>query len=824
MDIQNETAPRMVPGGGEVVDSVRNIYDTTTIPRLAALFNPAEHAHGVSKPTGEKDARGKVKAEYKTVKKPISETAWQKHLDNEYCLVPIPIRDDSTAGFGAIDVDVYPLDLIKLTARVEEAHLPLVVCRSKSRGAHLFLFLKEPHDAEAVQTKLASWAEALGYPGVEVFPKQTKLVGDDTGNGIAAPYKNDGRSVSLEYALSPDDGHALYLDEFLDLAEERRVDPADLAGIVPKKHYPPEGEEAVPARTNGGTLPLPADVPGDLAGAPPCLQHWATTKVPLGTQNDVLFDFGVYAKKAFPDNWTEKLEDWNQRFLDPQGDPAKLRGLIRQLSKEGKDYLYKAKCQGPQCNPTQCRIQEYGRGRLPRTDVGNGQRLVVQHGADLLYCYPWKSWLVWDGARFRPDDHGEIVRRAKDTAASIYQEAAAVAKTDPKEGERLGSFAASSQSKKLLDAMVWAAQSEVPAAVDDLDADANLLNLKSGTLELDTCTHREHRREDKLTKLAPITLDGNATCPTWDKFLDDIFAGDRDLIQFMQRSAGYSLTGSVAEEVFWILYGKGRNGKTTFVRTMQWILGDYAKSIRVESLLATDRNRAGAPNEDVAGLKGIRLAVASEPDSQFRLNEALIKGLTGGDRLEARKLRQQLFEFDPTHKLWLSTNHEPEIRGLDEGIWRRVILVPFNVTIAKSKEDRHLKEKLAEELPGILNWCVDGLREYNKQGLNPPPQVLKATADYRKKQDKLAAFLEAECEVGDDKLATVADMTRTYQRFQGADAFKSQTFNKMMMDRGFVQTTAKIGKKPTKVWKGVRLVNPAEAYDERNPPPHTEVR
>lgn len=323
--------------------------------RFLSLFTGLHRAYGVAVPTGKKDARGKVSARYETRRAALDEGLWSHHLAGDHCLVPIPIRDDGTTGFGAIDVDVYPLDLKELTARVEEAKLPLVVCRSKSGGAHLFLFLTKPHDAEEVQAKLMSWAVALGYPGVEVFPKQISLASEnDTGNGIAAPYR--GGDGSLEYALSPKTGEALSVSEFLDLAEARRVD--------------------------GGALPkVTVDVPDELADAPPCLQHWARIKVPLGTQNDVLFDFGVYAKKAFPDNWQEKLEDWNRRFLDPPGDAKRMLDMIKTLSKD-KDYLYKAKCEGPHCNPQLCRRQNHGRGG------GYDDPGFVIEGLTIIKCDP----------------------------------------------------------------------------------------------------------------------------------------------------------------------------------------------------------------------------------------------------------------------------------------------------------------------------------------------------------------------------------------------------------------------------------------------------
>lgn len=305
--------------------------------RFAALFRGLDRAHGVSVPTGKKDARGKMGARYVTKREPAGLGDWDKHLAGEHCLVPIPIRDDGTCGFGAIDVDTYPLDLPALAKRVEELKLPLVVCRSKSGGAHLFLFLEEPTDAQLVQDVLLNWASALGYPGVEVFPKQVSLASEvDTGNGIAAPYRGGGDGV--EYALSPDDGTALGVEAFLDLAESRRTSAPDLEQVE-----------------------LPSD-PDMLEGAPPCLVHWAKSGIPEGGRNETMFDFGVYARKRWPDDWQSRFEELNRRYCDPPLPATEIVQLVKSIQKEGKTYLYKSKCEGPHCQPQLCRRAKYGKG------------------------------------------------------------------------------------------------------------------------------------------------------------------------------------------------------------------------------------------------------------------------------------------------------------------------------------------------------------------------------------------------------------------------------------------------------------------------------
>lgn len=306
----------------------------TAAERFQRLFRGLPRAYGVSLPTGKKDARGKMGARYATKRDALTEKDWQDHLDGKHCLVPIPIRDDGLTGFGAIDIDTYPLDLPALARKVKDLKMPLVLCRSKSGGAHLFLFLEEPYDAETIQSTLMTWAAGIGHPGVEIFPKQTSLASEnDTGNGIAAPYRN--AASSLEYALS-EEGEPLSLEEFLDLAEA--------------------------SLQRGDALPeVNVETPEDMAEAPPCLQHWARSGVPEGQRNDVMFDFAIYAKKRWPDGWRNQFEEFNRRYGNPPLPAEEVIMIMKSVGKQ-KEYTYKAKCEGPYCNPAMCRKREHGRG------------------------------------------------------------------------------------------------------------------------------------------------------------------------------------------------------------------------------------------------------------------------------------------------------------------------------------------------------------------------------------------------------------------------------------------------------------------------------
>jgi len=394
-----------------------------------------------------------------------------------------------------------------------------------------------------------------------------------------------------------------------------------------------------------------------------------------------------------------------------------------------------------------------------KSDQGNAMRLVHRHGQDLLYCHPWRKWLIWDGRRWRVDETAEVVRRAKEAVQSIYAEAAETA--DEKKRQDLEKHALKSEANARIKAMIESAQSEpgIPVLPDELDADLWLLNCLNGTLDLRTGELREHRREDRITKLIPVEYDPEATAPTWDAFLQRIMDGNEDLIAFLQRAVGYSLTGDVGERVLFFLHGRGANGKSTFLETVRALLGDYAQRAPTETLLA--RRSGNIPN-DVARLRGARFVSASESEEGKRLNEPLIKEVTGGDTLCARFLHAEFFEFEPECKLWLSTNHKPVVRGTDKAIWDRIKLIPFAVTIPEAEQDKHFGEKLKAELAGILAWAMRGCLDWQENGLGVPGAVKRATESYREEMDTLGDFIKDCCVVGPTVEVITKDVYNVY--------------------------------------------------------------
>ena len=377
----------------------------------------------------------------------------------------------------------------------------------------------------------------------------------------------------------------------------------------------------------------------------------------------------------------------------------------------------------------------YG-GAVPDSDLANAERFADLHQGYARYCYDLKKWLVWDCRRWTVDTDGEVERLAAATARATAIDAAV-------RGDKEAiAWAAQSHDLPRLRAMVTLAQSRCSVRSEHFDAEPGKLNCAAGVIDLTTGELLPHDPTELIRKLAPVEFDPEAECPTFLTFLDRIFARDTELIGFVQRAIGYSLTGRTDEHCLFVLVGNGANGKSTLIHVIQDLLGDYAQQTPMETLMVT---RSGGVGNDIARLEGARFVAAMEAEAGQRLAEAKIKQLTGGDKLAARFLYQEHFEFTPQFKLWLATNRLPEVRGMDEGIWRRIRIIPFNVTIPEAERDGSLPEKLKTELPGILNWAVAGCLDWQRGGLRPPDSVTDATKEYRTEMDVVAQFMDDCC-------------------------------------------------------------------------------
>ena len=378
------------------------------------------------------------------------------------------------------------------------------------------------------------------------------------------------------------------------------------------------------------------------------------------------------------------------------------------------------------------------------TDAGNAKRLVAQHGADLRYCWPSKKWYVWDTTKFAPDNTGELPKLAKARVAMIYADAAAC--IDEEERKRLGKWAASSENRQRIDAMIDLARSEpgIPVMPEEMDSDPWLLNCPNGTVDLRTGQLRAHRHEDLITKSTSAEYHPDARFQLFDDFLDRVLP-DPEVRSFVKRGAGSSLVGLNLDERLYFAYGRTATGKTTLLRSIRVTLGDYGGVADFSTFLQMDHQ---GPRNDIARLAGKRFVISIEVEQGQKLAESLVQTITGGDPMTARHLYQEFFEFVPSFTLWLAANNRPKVRDDNDAAWRRIVQVPFDVQIPEGERDEGVKLALSDPDvagPAILAWLVEGCLEWQRTGLAVPDPVRATTEDYRREMDPLAQFLEDRC-------------------------------------------------------------------------------
>jgi putative DNA primase/helicase len=432
------------------------------------------------------------------------------------------------------------------------------------------------------------------------------------------------------------------------------------------------------------------------------------------------------------------------------------------------------------------------------TDLGNALRLVAAEGKNIRYCYENKKWYVWDGKIWAKDDSGEIHRVAKRTVKAMLEEAANL---DDDRCSLLVDHEQKSESEARLNSMVSLArwQEGVPVRLADLDRDPMLFNCLNGAIDLKTDEPREHCRGDLISKIAPVEYKPTAECPTWRDFLKTITNGNAELADYLQRCVGYSLTGQTSEHALFLLYGTGANGKSTFLETLRWVLGDYSQTADFSSFMSSNNQPV---RNDLAKLNGARFVTAIESDSGKRMDETAVKQLTGGDTVTARFLYSEHFEFTPQFKLWLGTNHKPTIRGQDEGVWRRIRLIPFTVSIPLEQQDHNLRDKLKQEASGILNWALKGLVQWRANGLQEPAAVKDATKEYRTDQDVLAHFIATRCIEKADTESPARDLYQAYKQWASETneyVMNERVFSNVLAERGFKKVRHGAGM----VWKGI---------------------
>ncbi len=451
------------------------------------------------------------------------------------------------------------------------------------------------------------------------------------------------------------------------------------------------------------------------------------------------------------------------------------------------------------------------------TDLGNAERFARLRGHMFRYVKAWRSWLVWDGCRWRRDEVGAEMRGAKAVVQSLYGDAAAAARAAAGGDERAQDRAAAllkwsqrSASEHSMRAMAALAQAEDPivSTADVFDRDPLVFNCLDGTIDLRTGKLRPHRQEDLITQMAPVHFDPLAQCPKWLAFLEQV-QPDAEIREWLQRFLGHCLSGDVGAQILVLLLGAGANGKSTLLSVVQTMLGDYAAQSAPGLLLADPRGGDDQGKRHRAALRSRRFVVCQEIEAGRFLNEAQVKAITGGDRITGARLFENESEFLPTHKLVIAANHKPHVRGQDHGMWRRIRLVPFPVTIPPAERDPDLTSKLLAESPGILQWALRGCLAWQRDGLTPPASITVATDSYQADEDRLGEFLEA-CTVRDPSGAVAsAELHQVYVSWceeRNERPWGQRALTDALVERQFVAGRAYIGGKQTRALLGLRLV------------------
>jgi putative DNA primase/helicase len=406
------------------------------------------------------------------------------------------------------------------------------------------------------------------------------------------------------------------------------------------------------------------------------------------------------------------------------------------------------------------RISELMSGNVQLTDATNAARLIKEHGRDIRYNKAWKKWNVWNGRYWETDDSGFMIHEKNlDTVRKFYREI--LKSDDHKERIEIEKFGIISESVRRREATIRAAQwvGELNVKSEDLDPDPWLLNVQNGTINVITGEFTEHKQENMITKLANVLYDKNADCPMWKKFVREIMDFKPELINFLQTAAGWSLTGDISEQTLFILYGSGANGKSTFLNTISYLLGDYGTATNTETFM---KKNGDSYTNDLARLRGTRFVTTTEAEQGRRLSEPLIKQITGTDKMTARFLYGEFFNFIPTFKVFMATNHKPVIKGTDYGIWRRIKLIPFTTRIEEDKQDKELEMKLRSEASGILNWLLEGALRWKSERLKAPDVILNATDEYRGEMDVIGNFLKHCCVTKEDGSIRIRELYKAY--------------------------------------------------------------
>ncbi|WP_372998363.1 phage/plasmid primase, P4 family [Lutispora sp.] len=436
------------------------------------------------------------------------------------------------------------------------------------------------------------------------------------------------------------------------------------------------------------------------------------------------------------------------------------------------------------------------------TDAGNAERLADMLKGNYLYLPEKSAWYKYDGKVWQEDAKNKIVQDVIKCFRMAQTEAMSIIDNDKR--TKTLKWLLSSESQAKINAAI-SLLSSIPfmcASINQFDKDDMLLNVQNGVVDLQTGELREHKREDYFTKICNVEYNPNAKSELFKGFMYEIMEGDRDKVMYLKKLFGYFCTGKIIEEEFYQMKGSGGNGKTKLMETVKYCLGSYAITASPEIIMAKDMN--SIPN-DVARLQGARLVLMSEPDPGKRFSDNAIKSLTGGDTIIARFLHKEFFEFIMKAKLVMLTNHEIKAIGTDNGLWRRIVAIPFTYVVSDEKKDKHLQEKLVADAEAVLAWMVEGCLLWQKEGLKQPEALKQAKNEYRKGQDAIGLFLDECCEEDSRSKISATDLYNTYKRWCescGEYELSQREFGKRLREKGF--TNVKSG---VYYWFGIKVLD-----------------
>lgn len=706
--------------------------------------------------------------------------------------------------FPALDIDCTDASIAEVISHVAQEYLGPAPCRIGKPPKRLMLYrTAEPFG------RMRLWIKSGGVTHlVELLSDGQQFVIEGIHPSTMQPYTWDRDLTTISPAdlitITRDKVDAFLSEleqqlQFLDCECEREG-----SGVLTEKP-PVEDQYSLRAPSMQALREAVAMIPNDVPGYEEYITFGIAIKA-AGTED------GHEAQQIF-EEWASRWEHGHNEPGSVRFDWLKMKSPFRigwdWIAQRARHYGYNdAAVEFEAAEPIEVEVKTHGAaGPVEYSDAAMAERIIRKHGADIKFCAALGGWMTWDGKRWAIDETMQVHY----WAGKILQEAAieVIARPDWKPGkvdkvsERLSSNAGRNAACNYAQA-----DPRITAAADEFDADPWLLNTPGGVVNLKTGMIRDRIPGEKLIKCTAVAPSYDRQPVRFLKFLNEMTGGDRELQTFLKKLCGYCLTGSISEQQLTFLYGSGGNGKSLFVvGVLAGILGDYAKKSQMETFIASGNDRH--PTE-LAGLRGARLVYASETQGGRRWNEARIKELTGGEPVTARFMHKDEFTFVPAFKLMFLGNHRPEMRQIDDGIKRRLNLIPC--TVKPQVVDRQLDEKLREEWPGILAWMIEGCLEWQVEGLNPPAAVTLATQDYLDDEDAVGRWLRERCVQRDDATATSAslyDDWRSWCGESGEYAGSQKRLSTTLKERGF--PTWREPRSGRQGFRGVELIyNPAD--------------